>query len=107
MDDDKSIFLKSDSSDIKKDVFDYKVILSTIPKESSKSPNRQLLSMGYKEWRWRFLKLHNMVAEISYLDAHTHKRYYLNNSNKWVEKDISIDYDKYVVDSYYYYSKSS
>lgn len=98
---DKNIFIKSDQNNN----ISYKKVLSSIPKDSYKEEHKEKLTNCNKEWRWRFIKInHRLVAEISSYDPKTDKRLYLDANNKWVECNISSDYDKLVYKQYYYYT---
>lgn len=107
-----NIFIKKD--DVEKyekltlDAIDYKEIISTIPEDSTSEPNPEFLKMGRREWRWRVLEFdeNDKKMEISYYDPTNKKRYYLNKTGKWIEKDIPDTYDKLVTKVNYYYPQS-
>ena len=80
-------------------------IFGTIPKESVIKRDINL-AKTHTEWRWRFFQFNKIKKiEISNLSPITNKRLYLNNMNKWVERNVSDEYDKYVIKEYYYYSQ--
>ena len=106
------IFIKKKDLDkyekLKIDTLDYKEIISTIPEDAISTPNKKFLEMGRKEWRWRILNFSDddKKIEISYYDSKDKKRHYLNNSGKWVLKDIPSTYDSLVTEVKYYYPEN-
>ena len=106
------IFIKKDDvgkyEKLKLDAIDYKEIMSTIPEDSTPEPNPKFLEMGRREWRWRVLEFDkdDKKMEISYYDPNNKKRYYLNKTGNWIEKDIPITYDKLVTKTNYYYPEN-
>lgn len=80
-------------------------ILNLIPENSTKD---QIINWkkSYKtEWRWRFLGLNpeRKVVEISFINS-DNKRVYFNRYGNWVERNIDPEYDKFVIDQYFYYT---
>lgn len=84
----------------------YTNIMETIPENSSEFPLENWRELNKTEWRWRFLKFPDkkIKVEISYLKPNSKNRVYFNKYGQWVKKDISKEYDKYVIKSYYYYA---
>ena len=81
-------------------------VYATIPKSSVVEP-----ILGLEDtktvWRWRFLKFGDKIkVEISRKHPKG-KRMYLNEKSEWVERNISSDFDKYVVKQFYYYCSES
>ena len=96
---DTDIFIKKGKS------LSYNNIVKSIPTNSYKSEQKELLKKGLKEWRWRFIKLdRHMKVEISCNEINKHRLYLLDNGD-WVKRKISDIYDDFVVKQYYYYSR--
>jgi len=99
-----NIFEKSNNNIIKNTYIED--IYETIPKDCVNKRNLNLINT-HTEWRWRFFQFNKIKKiEISNVSPITKKRLYLNNMNKWVERNVSDEYDKYVIKEYYYYSQS-
>ena len=113
-----SIFYKYyENEDINKNIKNKNNLLSlenvmdSIPKNSLKQENKELLNQGKIEWRWRFYKINDKrICEISYFDLKINKRTYATKNSIWREYTDNeiIEYtDKYkdnIVDQYYFYS---
>lgn len=85
---------------------DNEQVLSTIPTSAVKKPNNDLLLKGSTEWRWRIFNFDGKKKiEMSYYNINMKSRMYFNNNGEWVERDISEKYDKYVIDSFFYYNQ--
>jgi hypothetical protein len=95
----------------KKNVFikqklNYKVsvesILGSIPGDNYDKPQDHLALLKI-EWRWRIIKIDNHTyVEISQKDTNKN-RLYINNECKWVQRNISDEFDKYVDKTIYAY----
>lgn len=96
-----NIFIKH--TDIPKEsICQLDVLNNNLPKEFYNEPqlNKQ---KDYTEWRIRhFLINKKRIVEISYLD--NDKRLYLNKNNEWVERNVSTEFDQYVIETKYYYT---
>jgi hypothetical protein len=105
----QDIFIKHKTESFDFMPIEYNKVISSIPKDATDKPNIDLFKQGYREWRWRFLKFNEKkTVEISYRDNDDkEKRFYLNKSKKWINKEISLKYDKFVQITYYYYSLNS
>ena len=82
-----------------------KEIIDSIPKPNFKKRNEDKSKTNI-EWRWRFFNIPNKkneLVEISYKHPEK-KRKYINQSGEWVEREISLDFDKYVTNEYYHYT---
>lgn len=99
-----NIFVKQ--SEIKKNnVLSKKEIINSIPQPVFKNRDQNLSKINI-EWRWRFFKIPNKkneVVEISYKHP-DQKRKYINQLGEWVEKEISSEFDQFVIDEYYHYN---
>ncbi len=105
-----SIFITQNEVKKKNDVtgkLTYTDIYNTIPYTKTTTPldeddwrkNKQA------EWRWRFMKIGpKRVVEISYIKYNSQVREYQSKYGTWVHREIPKEYDKYVIESYYYYS---
>lgn len=95
----------------KKNVFikhkpNYKVsiesILESIPKDNYSEPQEELSKVKI-EWRWRIIKINDQTyVEISQKE-YNKDRLYINNECKWVQRNISDEFDKYVNKTIYAY----
>ena len=95
----------------KKNVFikqkpNYKVsvesVLESIPKDNYDEPQDHL-ALTQIEWRWRIIKITNQTyVEISQKETNK-DRLYINNECKWVQRNISNEFDKYVDKTIYAY----
>jgi hypothetical protein len=59
------------------------------------------------EWRWRFLKFNGrFIVEMSYQNLNNKHRMFCNKYGQWVN-NVLVDhnYDQYVTESYYVYTK--
>ncbi len=83
-----------------------KEILNSIPSNHLKGPD-DVLAKNMIEWRWRFFKFpdkNNEVVEISYKFP-DESRKFINNKGEWVEREISKDFDIFMVSEYYSYTE--
>jgi hypothetical protein len=77
-------------------------ILDLIPKNHYKKPIEELRN-NKTEWRWRIYKIGNkQYLETSQLK--NNERLYATEEYKWVIRNIDLQYDKYIVDEFYYYT---
>lgn len=109
------IFVKKYDIPILCDKIDITTIKNTIP-EGSYAVEQPLLSSCKVELRWRFIHLPNKiinnihnddvkkVVEISRKKPDC-LREYLNKQMKWVNKDVDVMFDEYVVQQYYFYTE--
>lgn len=106
------IFCNSDQNSYKPT---YTTIINTIPENKLKTPLDEKIWRNSKqtEWRWRILEFEGKkVAEISYLDYDKQNRIFLikknNKDNKdiWEERILDKIFDQFVIEEYYFYSKS-
>ena len=59
----------------------------------------------HTEWRWRILKIgKTKYIEISFKNP-GEKRKYINLDGDWVDREISDEFDRFVVKHYYKYTK--
>mgnify|MGYP001275920194 CR=1 FL=1 len=64
--------------------------------------NKPLKNKDKIEYRWRFIIYkQNKYVEIS--KKENEYREYKDKNGEWVKRDINPEFDKYVVESYYYY----
>ena len=80
-------------------------ILESIP-DNCLSTRLDKIPNNYTEWRWRILEFTDgkQVLEISYYKSMFKNRIYFNKYGDWVEREISKEYDEYVIKEYYYYT---
>lgn len=105
-----NIFVKKSEIPVLYDKVELNLVLETIPKGSFKE-SQVLLAATKTEMRWRFLHIPipnsdniKTIVEISRKAPDvSKKREYLNKQMDWVKRDISSEFDKYVVDQYFYY----
>lgn len=112
--DNYNIFIERSSDDDKQEKLEYSIskkdILKTIPKNAINISNEQL-SKTMTEWRWRIFKFDNFdnnmdtFIEISYKKPNETRKY-ISANGKWVERDIGIEFDKFVVLNKYAYSNT-
>ena len=98
MENKKNVFIKQKPN--------YKVsvesVLESIPKNNYSKPQEELASTQI-EWRWRIIKIDNQTyVEISQKETDK-DRLYINNECKWVQRNISDEFDKYVDKTIYAY----
>ncbi len=82
-----------------------KEIIESIPVNYLKNQNEDLAKIN-AEWRWRFFKFpnkNNEVVEISFKPPNENRKY-INKNGEWVERDISKDFDKFMISEYYHYT---
>jgi hypothetical protein len=81
-------------------------VIEMIPKDSVRTCINNWQQQYNSEWRWRFLKFPDdrLTVEISYQQKQDNFRMYFNKYGEWVRRDIPVEVDVYVVDSYYYYT---
>jgi hypothetical protein len=99
-----NIFIKNNKSQI---ILVEEELLSLIPKEATNYQNIELAKIMV-EWRWRIFDIpgkKNKMVEISYQNV-KNPRMYMDKYGKWVERVVSDEFDKYVVQSYYCYTDS-
>ena len=89
----------------KQQTLNFEEVIRTIPKEHSKV---KLLNMSDMiEHRWRFYKIQDkLYTEISKYEPNK-KRKYLYKDKEWTEDNenhIDTQFNKYIVDEYYYYT---
>lgn len=110
------IFVKKSEIPVVYDKVELNSVLETIPKGSYKQ-QQILLAATKTEMRWRFLHIPvpnsdnvnininvKTIVEISRRSPNNNYREYLNKQMEWVKRDISSDYDQYLVDQYFYYT---
>ena len=88
----------------KKYVFSKEKVISTIPKDATKNENPKLVKT-HTELRWRIFKIpnkENEIIEISYKKPNE-KRMYMNKNCEYVKYEENDEFDKYVVNMYYFY----
>jgi len=96
------IFIKSTKNGI--EPLDFNKIVNNIPEPNFKESQNEL-KKDNTEWRWRVLEFNGKrKIEISYLKAGM--RMYMNSSGEWVKRNISDEYDNYVVDQWFFYNRS-
>ena len=81
-------------------------IINSIPFTATDDENTELCNT-HTEWRWRIFKLpnkQNEFIEISYKNPGG-KRLFINKNGQWIESNMSTEYDKYIVEQYYDYTK--
>ena len=82
----------------------YSDVKSTIPKKHSINKINDWENKYNIEYRWRFIELNKKkFVEISKKNKNKNVREYKNSKGEWVERTISLEYDKYVYEKYYYY----
>lgn len=99
---------QSDNSvfSIKKKKLNKKEIFSSIPKDALKEKNIEL-EKTHTEIRWRIYKIpyiSNIVIDISFKNLYG-DRYYMMSNGEWQKYDLNSNYDKYIIDEFYYYQK--
>lgn len=78
-------------------------IKKSIPETASNTPRPDLLKT-HTEWRWRFFNIEGRkLVEISKLEPFN-ERMYVDNTSRWTKYTLDESWDKYVVDSRYYYA---
>jgi hypothetical protein len=76
-------------------------ILETIPTNHYKSPQNM---PDKTEWRWRLYNInenYNFI-EISFKEPNSNRKF-LDKFGKWIEYNLSNDYDKFIQKQFYYY----
>lgn len=103
----KNIFTKNKTNyqgtDISRKI-SYTNMVECIPEGSfdRQLPNWQ--NSKNTEWRWRFLKIPQLVVEISFMKNTDQQRTYFNKFGQEVHREIPNEYDAFVVQEYYYYT---
>jgi hypothetical protein len=80
-------------------------VLGTIPTDAVKKKD-DILCLTNIEWRWRIFKIpkkDNEVIEISFKRP-GEKRWYINKMGEWITRNVSSEFDQYIIDEYYNYS---
>lgn len=96
------MFLKKKKS--AKKILSKDEILSSIPNNSLKSEDKNL-QMIKTECRWRIMKFDNIENEIIEISIKkpNEKRLFVNQNNEWIEHEENNNYDKFVIESFFYY----
>ena len=104
-----NIFASSDinSSDDISGKLTYTNIMEIIPENYVINPINDWFTKYDTEWRWRFLKFNGrFVVELSYKNINNKNRRFCDKYGEWVDNvNIDHNYDKYVVEEYYVYTK--
>lgn len=77
----------------------YNDVKSIIPNGSL---NKPLKDDNKIEYRWRFI-IYNQNKYVEISKKENDYREYKDNNGEWVKRNIDSRFDKYVVESYYYY----
>jgi hypothetical protein len=105
MDNDEDIFVTK-SKDDKKKILTKLEVMQTIPQNAINIENK-IAQQTCKELRWRIFKLPNKkneFIEISYKHP-KEERMFLNKNGKWINDNIPIEYDIFLINQYYIYEK--
>ena len=99
-----SIFIKQSEIPKKEQKLCYQSIIDSLPEPHYKESKSQLRSKAI-EWRWRFYKIGDIkVAEMSFLPPSSNERTYVDKNGNYVKKNIGTDFDKYIIEEYYFYT---
>jgi len=80
-------------------------VLNTIPEQAVTDRLTDWKQKMNTEWRWRFLEFDDRkTVEISYETSDSDKRLYFNKFGEWVTREVPIEYDKYVIKTFFYYN---
>jgi hypothetical protein len=103
---DTDIFItKSEKDDDMSGKLTVTCVLNTIPNQAVTDRLTNWKQSMKTEWRWRFLEFDGRrTVEISYETADSDKRLYFNKFGEWVERNVPTEYDKYVIQTFYYYN---
>ncbi len=92
----------------------YTEFIDSIPADRHEVPIIDWQKHYKTEWRWRFLKFpvgsrdgresDRHVIEISYVNASSPNRVYLNRYGEWVERKVDSIFDDYVAKSFFVYT---
>lgn len=81
-------------------------VMQTIPSNAFTKKDEKLSNIS-KEFRWRIIKLENKsneIIEISYKLPNV-PRMFLSKTGKWIDAEVSEQFDQFVVSEYYVYEK--
>jgi len=80
-------------------------IYKSIPSDSTHIPDKNL-SGKFTEWRWRIFDIEGKIfTEISRNDPNK-DRIFLDKTGNWIKYDMDDSYNKYIIESYYYYGNN-
>jgi len=100
MEQDSDIFARHDETE---HILKKSQIKKNIPASAVKEPDANL-HKTHAEWRWRWLNINGKeLVEISCRKTNGVRKYF-DKFGDWVEYDVSEEYNKYVIDTYYYYA---
>ena len=98
---DKCIFKVDNTANINKITINFKKIFDSIPEPHYYKPI--VFKDKPVEIRCRILKINKIdFVELSILKPNTNRKY-LNNTNEWIEYNVSNKYDIYVIKTIYSY----
>jgi hypothetical protein len=95
---------KKPNVQIEKKILPRDEIIKSIPKNAVEHENLEL-AKTLVETRWRFFQFpenENETIEISYKTP-TQERLYMNQNSEWVTYNLSSDFDRFIIKTYYFY----